>query len=65
MRLGIDIGGTNIKFGVVDNEYKILEKYIIPTVVNKGDEQIISDMQPYKDYNFCQSSWFWRMLSVA
>lgn len=44
MRLGIDIGGTNIKFGVVDNEYEILKKYIIPTQANKGNEQIVADI---------------------
>lgn len=37
MILGIDIGGTNVKFGVCDKDYNIIEKYSIPTVKDKGD----------------------------
>lgn len=37
MILGMDIGGTNIKFGVVNDAYQIIPKYTIPTEVDKGD----------------------------
>ena len=44
MILGIDIGGTNIKFGVVDQDYNIVEKYSIPTEAHKGDVHIVSNI---------------------
>lgn len=37
MVLGIDIGGTNVKLGIVDEEYKIHKKYFIATEKDKGD----------------------------
>lgn len=44
MILGVDIGGTNIKFGVVDEEYNILEKLKIPTAKDGNAETIIEDI---------------------
>ena len=44
MILGIDIGGTNIKFGVVDEAYHIVQKYMIPTAVEQGADRIVSDI---------------------
>ena len=57
MILGIDIGGTNIKFGVVDEAYNIIRKYVIPTEASLGDKKIVSNiiakcMEIKKDYNF-------------
>ncbi len=43
MELGIDIGGTNIKLGVVDGN-RILEKFEIPTLAKRSDTEIISDI---------------------
>lgn len=43
MELGIDIGGTNIKFGVVDGDV-ILEKFEIPTLAKRTDTEIIDDI---------------------
>ncbi len=37
MFLGIDIGGTNIKLGVIDKNYQILEKYSIAAEKDNGD----------------------------
>lgn len=37
MILGIDIGGTNVKFGVCDENFKIYEKYSIKTKKDSGD----------------------------
>lgn len=37
MILGIDIGGTNVKFGVCDESYNILKSYSIKTLKDKGD----------------------------
>lgn len=42
--LGIDIGGTNIKFGIVDETYRIIKKWSIPTEADKGDEQIVANI---------------------
>ena len=44
MILGVDIGGTNIKFGVVDECYNIVCKEMIPTDVQHGDKAIINDI---------------------
>ena len=32
-RLGIDIGGTTVKFGIVDEDFQILEETAIPTAL--------------------------------
>lgn len=37
MILGIDIGGTNVKLGVCDENFKIYEKYSIKTKKDDGD----------------------------
>ena len=40
-RIGVDIGGTDIKFCVLDDENKILHKETVPT--NKESEQALTD----------------------
>ena len=42
LTLGIDIGGTNIKFGVVDPYFHIIKRYSIPTEVSTGDKHVVS-----------------------
>lgn len=42
--LGIDLGGTNIAVGVVDENYKILKKKSTPTMANRDGKLIIKDM---------------------
>lgn len=44
MILGIDIGGTNIKLGVVDEDYRIIKKYSIKTRTDGGDKALVSDI---------------------
>ena len=43
MELGIDIGGTNIKFGVVDG-LEIIAKSEIPTGAKRQDTEIVADI---------------------
>lgn len=43
-RIGIDLGGTNIAGGLVDEEFAIVAKASIPTVVNEGSEKIADDI---------------------
>lgn len=43
MELGIDIGGTNVKFGVVDN-LQIIFKSDIPTGAKREDTEIVNDI---------------------
>ncbi len=43
MELGIDIGGTNVKFGVVD-ELEIIYKSDIPTGAKREDDEIVKDI---------------------
>ena len=51
--LGIDIGGTTVKIGLVSYEGEILEKFEIKTNVENNGASILSDI---KDaiYNFLQ-----------
>ena len=44
MILGIDIGGTNIKFGVTEDDYTLLKRYFIPTDSHRPIEAIISSI---------------------
>ncbi|GAB4295745.1 MAG: ROK family protein [Ignavibacteriaceae bacterium] len=43
--LGIDLGGTNIKFGIVTEKGKILKKLSIKTEAEKGPERIIENIK--------------------
>lgn len=42
--IGIDLGGTNIAAGIVDESFKIVKKGSTPTLVNRDPELIIADM---------------------
>ena len=44
MILGIDIGGTGIKFGLVDSNYQVHEKFSIPTGADRTDVEIVNDI---------------------
>lgn len=51
--LTFDIGGTNIKYGLCDEDFKLLETHKIPTEAHKGGqvliEKIISIVESYGD----------------
>ena len=42
--LGIDLGGTNIAVGVLDEEYRFLAKTSTPTLSHRGFEAVVADM---------------------
>ena len=42
--LGIDLGGTDIKVGVINEEYRILAKHVISTLSDRTVEEVIADM---------------------
>ena len=42
--IGVDLGGTGIKAGLVDEQGKILSKVSCPTGVERGYEAVIRDM---------------------
>ena len=42
--VGIDLGGTNIAVGLVDEAGKILHKDSVPTLLERGPEPVIKDM---------------------
>lgn len=44
MRVGIDLGGTNIAVGIVDSDYRILAKHSIPTLAQRPYQGIVKDM---------------------
>jgi glucokinase len=43
-RMGIDLGGTNIAAGIIDNEYRIIAKSSLPTQAERAPELIVDDM---------------------
>lgn len=43
-RIGIDLGGTNIKAGIVDESYNIIRSISRPTDVSRQPEDILRDM---------------------
>lgn len=42
--LGIDLGGTNIAIGIVDENYNIVRKGSTPTLASREPEAIVADM---------------------
>ena len=44
MYIGIDLGGTNIAAGIVDENGNILKKYSTPTLAHRTFEEIVKDM---------------------
>ena len=44
MYIGIDLGGTNIKAGLVDENYKILHSAAVPTGAQRDYTEILKDM---------------------
>ena len=43
-RAGIDLGGTNIKAGMIDEEHKILAQTSAPTKAERPAEEVIADI---------------------
>ena len=44
MILGIDIGGTGVKFGVIADDYTIVKSCSIPTLSQRPVEEIVNDI---------------------
>jgi glucokinase len=42
--IGVDLGGTNIAVGIVDENHKIVKKGSVPTLPDRGAEPIVHDM---------------------
>ncbi len=42
--IGVDLGGTNIAVGIVDENHKIIKKASTPTLPDRGAEAIVKDM---------------------
>ena len=54
--ISIDIGGTFIKYGLIDENGEILEKHELATEASKGGEQILDKvLKVVEDYNKNQS----------
>lgn len=43
-RIGIDLGGTNIAAGLVNESFKIISKASLPTLVGRPNEAIVADI---------------------
>jgi len=44
MRIGVDLGGTNIAVGLVDDNGKVVEKKSLPTASHRGPEAVLADI---------------------
>lgn len=42
--IGVDLGGTTVKVGLLDNEYKIIDKLTAPTGRERSSEEVLKDM---------------------
>jgi glucokinase len=42
--VGVDLGGTNIKAGLLDKDAKVLSRLSLPTEVDKGREQVVGNI---------------------
>ena len=43
-RIGVDLGGTNIAVGLVNDKYELVRKMSTPTGAERGGEEIVADM---------------------
>ena len=43
-RIGVDLGGTNIAVGIVDESKKIIAKGSVPTLASRSGDLIVKDM---------------------
>ena len=43
-RIGIDLGGTNIAVGVVNENYEIVAHHSVPTLASRPAAEVIGDM---------------------
>ncbi len=43
-RIGIDLGGTNIAVGIVNDSYEIIAQTSVPTLAHRSPEAVIGDM---------------------
>ena len=43
-RIGVDLGGTNIAVGLVNDKAQLVRKMSVPTGVERGGEAIVADM---------------------
>lgn len=43
--IGVDLGGTSIKLGIVSNKGKIVRKYSLETLADKGPEAVITQIK--------------------
>lgn len=42
--IGVDLGGTNIKVGIIDDNFNVIKKGSTPTLPNRDPKEIIRDM---------------------
>lgn len=58
--IGIDLGGTGIKVGILNSEYEILTQTSIPTNAERPYEQIIADMGQTAEKLLTDSGFGWQ-----
>ena len=43
--IGVDLGGTNISVGLVNEKGKVLERLCVPTLIERGNAAVIEDIK--------------------
>lgn len=60
--LGIDIGGTNLRAAILDNEYNLIDKFKIDNIVEKGAKYNVDNLikiirEKWNIYNIRLLAW--------
>ena len=63
MRIGVDIGGTNLVAGLVDDNYKLIEKAECPANATRNDEEIVADIIMLCKHNVSEAYFILRHMS--
>lgn len=58
--LGLDVGGTNMVAGVVDENHQIIAKESIPTQAGRTIEEITADMAEVSKKRFSKQACKWK-----
>ena len=43
-RIGVDLGGTNIAAGIIDEKHRIVDQISVPTLAKRSEDEVIADI---------------------
>jgi len=65
MRIGVDLGGTNIAAGIVSDDGKVLAKKSVPTGAHRGSDAVMSDIILLCNELVCESAFPVRHVGIG